>query len=134
MATLAEPEATNTGQAWSFEPYTLEFRGRNDVPERFLKRALWEDHQGTLGNRRGTLGYYAHSEHINDAAVAVEFNHEHLCWVEVRYSRSNDHWTAFRIMAPDLGLQIQFSDLTSEELERVLEEDRASEASQVGAH
>ena len=59
-----------------------------------------------LGNRRGTLGYYAHSEHINDAAVAVEFNHEHLCWVEVRYSRSNDHWTAFRIAAPDLGLQI----------------------------
>ena len=129
MAALAKPEATNTGQAWVFEPYTLEFQGRNDVPERFLKRALWEDHQGTLGNRRGTLGYYAHSEHINDAAVAVEFNHEHLCWVEVRYSRSNDHWAAFRIAAPDLGLQIRFSDLTSEELERVLGEDRASEAS-----
>ena len=133
MATT-ESESTNTGQAWLFEPYTLEFRGRNDVPARFLRGALWEDHQGTLGNCRGTLGYYAHSVHINDAPVAVEFNHEHLCWVEVRYSRSNDHWTAFRIAAPDLGLHIPLGDLTSEELERVLGEDRTSDTSQVAAH
>ena len=117
MATIAEPETTKTGQAWSFKPYTLEFQGRNNIPERFLKRALWEDHQGTLGSRRGTLGYYAHSDQINNTPITVEFNHEHLCWVEVCYSRTNNHWTMFRIAAPDLGLWIQFSELMGEELE-----------------
>jgi hypothetical protein len=45
----------------------------------------------------------------------VEFNPEHICWVEVRWAEpagSEGYWQAFRIAGEDLGL-----DITQEEVE-----------------
>ena len=67
---VTEEEPMDTGQVWVFAPYTLEFRGRNNVPEQFLHGAEWRGHQGTLG-------YYAYSSISPDRPIAVEFNHEH---------------------------------------------------------
>ena len=69
-------DAASTEDYWIFTPYNLEFRGANDVPARFQAQAQWEGHHST-----GT-GYYARSTHSNDP-IAVEFNHNHLAWVEI---------------------------------------------------
>jgi hypothetical protein len=49
----------------------------------------------------------------------VEFNPEHICWVEVRWAEpagSEGYWQAFRIAGEDLGL-----DITQEEVEGHIE-------------
>ena len=98
-------EAASTEDYWVFTPYNIEFRGANDVPERFLARAQWEGHHSA-----GT-GYYARSTHGNDP-IAVEFNHDHLAWAEVRRVRANvkgftplcPTWAVFLLMADWLRL------------------------------
>ena len=70
-------DAASTEDYWVFTPYNLEFRGANDVPARFRAQAQWEGHHSA-----GT-GYYARSTHGNDP-IAVEFNHDHLAWAEIR--------------------------------------------------
>ena len=60
----------------------------------------------------------------------MEFNHDHLAWVEIQRDRSNNVWTAFRIAMDDLQLSIPLSTLTEEELQnilRTLEEGESSE-------
>jgi len=101
---VADDEDYNTGQAWTFTPYSLSFRGVQDVPECFQKNARWREYHGTTG-------YYAKSRLITGSPVPVEFNHERLCWVELRYNRQTQWWDAFRIAAEDLGLRIRESEL-----------------------
>ena len=76
-------DAASTEDYWVFTPYNLEFRGANDVPERFRAQAQWEGHHSA-----GT-GYYARSTHGNDP-IAVEFNHDHLAWGEIQRDRTNN--------------------------------------------
>ena len=104
-----QEEGSHTGQAWdSFTPYPLEQRGAQDVPNQFLQNAHWREDQGSNG-------YYARSGLVRSHLTPVEFDRDHLCWVELRYNRRDNNWNAFRIAEADLGLQIPFSELTPEE-------------------
>ena len=105
--------AASTEDYWIFAPYNFEFRGANDVPARFRAQAQWEGHHNA-----GT-GYYTRSTHDNNP-IPVEFNHDHLAWVEIRRDKSNNKWTTFRIMADDQQLSIPLSTLTKEELQNIL--------------
>ena len=116
-------DAASTEDYWTFTPYNLTFRGTNDVPERFRAQAQWEGHHSA-----GT-GYYARSTHGNDP-IAVEFNSDHLAWVEIRRNRNSNEWTAFRIAADDLQLSILLSTLTEEELRDILSTPEGEESSE----
>ena len=73
-----EREAAHTEDYWAFVPYSLTHRGENSVPERLLAGAQWE------GHHRAGLGYYARTLGYEDERpVPVEFNPEHLAWVEI---------------------------------------------------
>jgi hypothetical protein len=55
--------------------------------------------------------YYAQSSAPEESGIPawypVEFNPEHICWVEVRWAEpagSEGYWQAFRIAGEDLGL------------------------------
>ena len=91
-----------------FEEYHYELRGPTNIHEKFLKNAQWQNHCGVLG-------YYATSTR-QQGLFPVEFNFDHLCWVEVRYLRTECRWLAKRITDPDLGLQILLTDLSADEL------------------
>ena len=109
MADHEGEEDPHTGQVWeNFEPYNLDQRGLPDIPNRFLQNTQWREDQGSNG-------YYARSGLVRTHIVPVEFNRDHLCWVELRYNRRDSNWTAFRIAEQDLGLRIYFSDITPEE-------------------
>ena len=78
---VANRDPETTRELWesegTFSRYRLDFRGANNVPERLLGQAEWRDHQGVTG-------YYAEPYNFPSAGpVAVEFNFDHLCWVEV---------------------------------------------------
>ena len=115
-------DAASTDNYWVFAPYNLEFRGANNIPARFQAQAQWEGHHA------GT-GYYARSTHGNDP-IAVEFNHDHLAWVEIRRDRSNNEWTAFRISADNLQLSIPLSTITEEELHNILRTPEGEESTE----
>jgi hypothetical protein len=68
---------------------------------------------------RNTNRYYAQSSAPEESGIPawypVEFNPEHICWVEVRWAEpagSKGYWQAFRIAGEDLRL-----DITQEEVE-----------------
>ena len=80
---VANQDLETTRGIWeregTFSHYQLNFRGTNNIPEQFLKSAEWRDHQGVTG-------YYAKPYNFPSAGpVAVEFNLDHLCWVEVHW-------------------------------------------------
>src|SRR6201996_5086011 len=107
---------------WAFEPYTLAYRGHNIMPERFLGNAQWE------GHHHAGLGYYTRAQGTEDESpIPVEFNPEHLSWVEKRRNQSEGNWSAFRIAASDLQLSVPLSRLTNEELQRLIRSDDPSE-------
>jgi hypothetical protein len=114
---VASPEPQTTAETWDlFERYNVATRGRNDVPPRFLKNAVWRDHQGRLG-------YYAESTLSPRAIVPVEFNEPHLCWVELRWRAREDQWQAFRKAPNDLGLEIPITELMAQEVIQILRPD-----------
>ena len=81
---MADPRDTaSTEDYWIFTPYNLEFRGANDVSARFRAQAQWKGHHNA-----GT-GYYARSTHDNNL-IPVEFDHDHLAWVDVKKQPSQD--------------------------------------------
>ena len=104
-------DTASTDDHWVFTPYNLNFWGANNVPARFRAQAQWE------GHHNARTSYYARSTHDNNP-IPVEFNHDHLAWVEIQRDRSNNEWTAFRIAADDLQLSIPLSTLTKEELQK----------------
>jgi hypothetical protein len=111
---VALPEPQTTAETWDlFERYNVATRGRNDVPPRFLKNAVWRDHQGRLG-------YYAESLLSPRVIVPVEFNEPHLCWVELRWRAHENQWQAFRKAPDDLGLEIPITELTAQEVIQIL--------------
>ena len=97
-----------TKNAWDFVPYTIESRGDQVVPEQYLKRARWcfSTYTGTEGYH--TLSISDHNEEDHDL-YPVEFNFDHLCWVEIRWNQEG-HWEAFRPAGTDLGCDIPISE------------------------
>ena len=115
---MANQDPETTREVWesgnAFSRYRLNFRGVDNVPDRFTTRTEFRSHQGITG-------YYAEPYNFPSAGpVAVEFNFEHLCWVEVRWRRTDNQWEAFRPAAADLQLDIRISDLTEEETRQIL--------------
>jgi hypothetical protein len=109
-----------TRQLWAsqgpFESYTVHGLPQQNVPEDYLKAAVWRT--DIIPNR-----YYAQSSAPEETGIPmwypVEFNSEHVCWVEVRWAEpagSEGYWQAFRIAGEDLGL-----DITQEEVEGHIE-------------
>jgi hypothetical protein len=105
-----------TRQLWAsqgpFEPYTVRGIPQQNVPEDYLKGAVWKT--DIKPNR-----YYAQSSVPEESGIPawypVEFNPEHVCWVEVHWAEpagSEGYWQAFRLTGEDLGL-----DITREEVE-----------------
>ena len=101
----------NTKDVWSdFTPYYLELRGTQNVPDRYLRSAVWVQAEG----RRSEGGYYARSTSPGtqggEQLYPVEFNFDHLCWVEVRWHIGENSWHAFRKAEDDLDLNIPIPD------------------------
>jgi hypothetical protein len=105
-----------TRELWAsqgpFEPYTVHGVPQQNVPEDYIKRAVWKT--DLVPNQ-----YYAQSSAPEETGIPawypVEFNQEHICWVEVHWAEpagSEGYWQAFRITGEDLGL-----DITQEEVE-----------------
>ena len=116
-------DAASINNYWVFTPYNLDFQGANNVPASFRAQAQWEGHHNA-----GT-GYYSRSTHDNNP-IPVEFNHDHLAWVQIRRDRSNNKWTTFRIVADDLQLSIPLSTLTEEELQNIFRTPEGEESSE----
>jgi hypothetical protein len=109
-----------TRQLWAsqgpFESYTVHGVPQQNVPADYIKAAVWKT--DIVPNR-----YYAQSSAPEESGIPawypVEFNSEHICWVEVRWAEpagSEGYWQAFRIAGEDLGL-----DITQEEVEGHIE-------------
>jgi hypothetical protein len=105
-----------TRQLWAsqgpFELYTVHGVPQQNVPEDYIKGAVWKT--DIVPNR-----YYAQSSAPEESGIPVwypvEFNPEHICWVEVCWAEpagSEGYWQAFCITGEDLGL-----DITQEEVE-----------------
>jgi hypothetical protein len=99
-----------TRELWAsqgpFESYTVHRIPQRNVPEDYLKTAVWKT--DITPNR-----YYAQSHAPEELGIPswypVEFNPEHICWVEIRWAEpagSEGYWQAFRIAGEDLGLDI----------------------------
>jgi hypothetical protein len=109
-----------TRQLWAsqgpFEPYTVHGVPQQNVPEDYIKTAVWKT--DIIPNR-----YYAQSSAPEESGIPVwypvEFNPEHICWGKVRWAEpagSEGYWQAFHIAGEDLGL-----DITQEEVEGHIE-------------
>jgi hypothetical protein len=99
-----------TRELWAqqgpFEPYTIHSITQQNIPEIYVKGAVWNAQ--AIPPR-----YHAQSsapeESTSGTWFPVEFNEEHICWVEVRLQEpagSEAYWQAFRIAGEDLGLDI----------------------------
>ena len=107
---MARPPRDTTGDIWKFTEYFLDQRGPQNVPQKFLKNAKWEEDYKTHP------GYFAG---IGSLVVHVEFNFEYLCWTEVRYRRTERRWHVHRIAESELGLDIHLDELTPYEILQV---------------
>jgi hypothetical protein len=126
----------STRQIWAaagpFEQYQINGRPQRNVPSAFLKEAVWQVNNGVER-------YYAKSHAPEESGLAVwypvEFNFEHICWVEVRWVEpitGEAHWQAFRIAGEDLHLDITTEDVT--EQDRIENEQRARLAAAITAY
>jgi hypothetical protein len=104
-----------TRELWAsqgpFEPYTIHGITQRNVPEIYIKGAVWN---GEAIPAR----YYTRSSALEESASGtwfpIEFNEEHVCWVEVRWqdpAGSKGYWQAFRITGQDLGVDITQGDI-----------------------
>jgi hypothetical protein len=105
-----------TRELWAsqgpFKSYMVHGVPQQNVPTEYLKGAVWKT--DVIPAR-----YYAQSSAPEESGLQswypVEFNQEHICWVEVRWAEpagSEGYWQAFHIAGEDLGL-----DITQEEVE-----------------
>jgi hypothetical protein len=104
-----------TRELWAqqgpFEPYIIHGVTHQNIPEIYIKNTVWNE-QSTPPR------YHARSSAPEESASGtwfpVEFNEEHVCWVEVRLQEpagSEPYWQAFRIAGEDLGLDITQGDV-----------------------
>jgi hypothetical protein len=92
--------------------YTVHRVPQQNIPEAYLKGAVWKTDVKPAR-------YYTQSSAPEESGLQswypVEFNSEHICWVEVRWAEpagSEGYWQAFWIAGEDLGLDITQSSAT----------------------
>ena len=104
---VAEPSTSR--ELWQdegFTPYQIHRTTTQNVPLAFVKTTRWESEDDSLG-------YFARSTIVVEGQgnpwVPVEWNSEHSCWVEIRWTHNgpgDGHWEAYQIARPELGLDI----------------------------
>jgi hypothetical protein len=104
-----------TRELWAqqgpFETYTIHGVPQQNIPEVYIKGAVWN-------TQADPPRYVAQSSAPEESGTGtwfpVDFNEEHVCWVEVRLQEpagSEAYWQAFRIAGQDLGLDITQGDV-----------------------
>jgi hypothetical protein len=104
-----------TRELWAqqgpFETYTIHGVPQQNIPEVYIKSAVWNA-------QSDPPRYVAQSRAPEESGTGtwfpVDFNEEHVCWVEVRLQEpagSEAYWQAFRIAGEDLGLDITQGDV-----------------------
>jgi hypothetical protein len=104
-----------TRELWAqqgpFESYTIHGVPQQNIPEIYIKGAVWNA-------QSNPPRYVAQSSAPEESGTGtwfpVDFNEEHVCWVEVRLQEpagSEAYWQAFRIAGQDLGLDITQGDV-----------------------
>jgi hypothetical protein len=109
-----------TRELWAqqgpFEPYIIHGTPQQNVPEIYIKGTVWN---AQAVPPRYVAQSSAPEESGTGTWFPIEFNEEHVCWVEVRLQEpagSEAYWQAFRIAGEDLGL-----DITQEDVETHLQ-------------
>jgi hypothetical protein len=109
-----------TRELWAqqgpFEPYIIHGIPQQNIPELYIKGAVWN---AQADPPRYVAQSSAPEESGSGTWFPIEFNEEHVCWVEVRLQEpagSEAYWQAFRIAGEDLGL-----DITQEDVETHLQ-------------
>jgi hypothetical protein len=104
-----------TRELWAqqgpFEPYTIHGVPQQNIPEIYIKGAVWN---AQADPPRYVAQSNAPEESGTGTWFPVDFNEEHVCWVEVRLQEpagSEAYWQAFRIAGQDLGLDITQGDV-----------------------
>jgi hypothetical protein len=104
-----------TRELWAqqgpFEHYTIHGVPQQNIPEIYIKGAIWNA-------QSDPPRYVAQSSAPEESGTGtwfpVDFNEEHVCWVEVHLQEpagSEAYWQAFRIAGQDLGLDITQGDV-----------------------
>jgi hypothetical protein len=104
-----------TRELWAqqgpFEQYTIHGVPQQNIPDIYIKGAVWNA-------QSNPPRYVAQSSAPEESGTGtwfpVDFNEEHVCWVEVRLQEpagSEAYWQAFRIAGQDLGLDITQGDV-----------------------
>jgi hypothetical protein len=108
-----------TRERWAsegpFQVYELRGPVLREVPENFIKAAEWRVHNGI---ERYHAKSNAPEESSSERWYPVEFNFEHLCWVEIRWIENLEvggTWEAFRVAGEDLGLDITPQDAENQD-------------------
>jgi hypothetical protein len=104
-----------TRELWAqqgpFEPYTIHGVPQQNIPAIYIKGAVWN---GQSDPPRYVAQSSAPEESGSGTWFPIDFNEEHVCWVEVRLQEpagSEAYWQAFRIAGEDLGLDITQGDV-----------------------
>jgi hypothetical protein len=104
-----------TRELWAqqgpFEHYTIHGVPQQNIPEIYIKGAVWN---AQADPPRYVAQSSAPEESGTGTWFPVDFNEEHVCWVEVRLQEpagSEAYWQAFRIAGQDLGLDITQGDV-----------------------
>jgi hypothetical protein len=104
-----------TRELWAqqgpFETYTIHGVPQQNIPEIYIKGAIWN---AQADPPRYVAQSSAPEESGTGTWFPVDFNEEHVCWVEVRLQEpagSEAYWQAFRIAGQDLGLDITQGDV-----------------------
>jgi hypothetical protein len=104
-----------TQELWAqqgpFETYTIHGVPQQNIPEIYIKGAVWN---AQADPPRYVAQSSAPEESGTGTWFPVDFNEEHVCWVEVRLQEpagSEAYWQAFRIAGQDLGLDITQGDV-----------------------
>jgi hypothetical protein len=104
-----------TRELWAqqgpFEHYTIHGVPQQNIPAIYIKGAVWN---AQADPPRYVAQSSAPEESGTGTWFPVDFNEEHVCWVEVRLQEpagSEAYWQAFRIAGQDLGLDITQGDV-----------------------
>jgi hypothetical protein len=104
-----------TRELWAqqgpFEHYTIHGVPQQNIPDIYIKGAVWN---AQADPPRYVAQSSAPEESGTGTWFPVDFNEEHVCWVEVRLQEpagSEAYWQAFRIAGQDLGLDITQGDV-----------------------
>jgi hypothetical protein len=122
-----------TRELWAqqgpFEHYTIHGVPQQNIPAIYIKGAVWN---AQADPPRYVAQSSAPEESGTGTWFPVDFNEEHVCWVEVRLQEpagSEAYWQAFRIAGQDLGLDITQGDVESHLQDTTLHSYRESIAS-----